>query len=77
MTSEQSIRALNQELHRRGNPEWWIDLHRVHPARQIRLPLVRSSQAEQLARAFFASISRDAELLCRRAGILYQWARGR
>ncbi len=73
MTSAQSLRQLNKEL--AGRPDWWWDTRRVHPARQIVVPLVRSSEAEVAAKAFFAEVAKDAELLVKRASILFQWHR--
>ena len=77
MTSAQSLRQLNLEVRRRGNPDWWIDTRRVHPDRQIKVPMVRSPAAEATAKAYFATVAQDTELLCRRANILLCWAQYR
>jgi hypothetical protein len=73
LASSFALRGLNADIRRRENPNWWIDTRRVHPDRQIKVPMVRSPQAEVTARGFFAKVAHDPELLCRRMGILLQW----
>lgn len=82
MRTEQSLRELNREIekdieHGRTDPEWWVGRRRVHPARHVLTPLVRTSEAEATARQFFADVARDGELMARRANILWTWARQR
>jgi hypothetical protein len=74
MNDRQLLRQLNREIDRLDNPDWWQPhTRRVDPARMITVPLVRASDKEVIAKAFFASVARDPELLARRAGILAQW----
>ena len=67
-----SIAYLNRELRHR-DPDWWIDQRRVHPARQIKVAVVRSPESEVIAREFFATVAKDPELLGKRAGVLLRW----
>jgi len=73
MKNQRILASVNADIRRKGDPDWWIGLRRVHPERQIRVPIVRGPHAETLARQFFAGVSQDAELLRRRAVILWQW----
>jgi hypothetical protein len=74
MTTKQSLKQLNRELRRIDDPDWWTGYtRRIHPARQITAPLVRSSEMQVLAREFFASIAHDKILLERRAQVIITW----
>lgn len=68
------LRDLNREIE---EPDWFLAGRRIHPERQISAPLVRTSEAEHIARRFFAEVAADPDLIVRRAQILFQWATAR
>ena len=79
MTDKELLKSTNKDLFRKGeiNPNWYLYGQRIHPERQIKMRMHRSSEMEILAQQFFAEISRDSELLAKRANILLDWWRQR
>jgi hypothetical protein len=51
--------------------DWWVGAHRIHPARQITVALVRPAGAEVIAREWFAALVKDARR--QRAALIRQW----
>lgn len=77
LTASKSLRYVNKEIDRCENPQWYIDVRRIHPERQIRLPIVRCSSNEILAREFFVKAAHDPEILAKREILLSIWSEQR
>ena len=67
-----ALRSINRELRHR-DVDWWIDNRRIHPERQVKVPVVRGPDAEVIAKQFFETVAKDPGLLSLRAGILLTW----
>lgn len=67
------LKSVNNQIKNLDNPEWYVNTRRIHPERQIKVAMVRSSQMEAVAREFFATVAQDPELLTKRANILLSW----